>query len=93
MLSIATLDCRTTEQEVVTRVKETMSRFRRLVDYFIATPINRLVPILPKGTSKGAGLLALYKHMNVFLSTRVAAIGDENNDIEDFLCRSLSRDE
>lgn len=88
MLSIATLDCRTTEQEVVTRVKEIMSRFGCLDDYSIVTPINRLVSILPKGTSKGAGLLALCKHMNV-CPTRVAAIGDANNDVEMICCAGV----
>jgi hydroxymethylpyrimidine pyrophosphatase-like HAD family hydrolase len=81
MLSIATVDCRLTEQEVVDRVKQVLESFGFADEYSVVTPINRLVTILPRKTSKGTGLLALCNHLSISPS-EIAAIGDANNDIE-----------
>lgn len=49
--------------------------------YTIVTSVPRQVSVLPLGSTKGAGLSVLTKHLNLG-PDEVAAIGDADNDIE-----------
>ena len=81
LISISTANCRIAEAEVYERTKAAVTQFGTLEEYSVVTPIPRLVVMIPKNTSKGAGLAALCKVLDICPS-KVAAIGDANNDIE-----------
>ena len=82
MIGIMTKDCRRTEALVFDRVKGLLSEdFEAPEEFSVVLPIPRMVTIMPRGTSKGAGLLALCRFLSICPS-RVAAVGDAGNDIE-----------
>jgi Cof subfamily protein (haloacid dehalogenase superfamily) len=81
MIGFMTKDCRETEKETFERVRKVLSRCESPEEFSVVLPIPRMVTIMPRNTSKGAGLLALCRHLSICPS-RVAAVGDAGNDIE-----------
>ena len=81
MISISTSDDRDVEKLTLDRVRKCVSKLPDSHEFCVVTPIPRLITILPRNTSKGAGLLDLTRVLDIDPKF-VAAIGDANNDIE-----------
>lgn len=81
MIGVLTKDCRETEQRALERVKALVSDFGPVEEFSVVLSISRCISVMPRKTSKGAGVLALCRYLSICPS-RVVAVGDSGNDIE-----------